>query len=261
MSYDFQNVEKKWSSYWISHKTYACDTSDFSKPKYYVLDMFPYPSGQGLHDLSVAIKKAFNVKPLIVDKTLKTKLPLKIDNPNELGSDLLCGAIGAINKYKYPLVVADLGTATKMYIIDKNGNYIGGMISSGMRINLEALVNNTAQLLETPIEAPKHVHNAGRLLARVENAFIQTHIEADREYDIMNCDDSYTRTYRDFMERFKTTNKEYIIAYRDSIAAAVLNAATDSGLRVPDNIEVLSIIGTKYSNIIRPQISNMQWIN
>jgi pantothenate kinase, type III len=109
------------------------------------------------HDLSVAIKKAFNVKPLIVDKTLKTKLPLKIDNPNELGSDLLCGAIGAINKYKYPLVVADLGTATKMYIIDKNGNYIGGMISSGMRINLEALVNNTAQLLETPIEAPKHV--------------------------------------------------------------------------------------------------------
>jgi len=49
MSYDFQNVEKKWSSYWISHKTYACDTSDFSKPKYYVLDMFPYPSGQGLH--------------------------------------------------------------------------------------------------------------------------------------------------------------------------------------------------------------------
>ena len=73
----------------------------------------------------------------------------------------------------------------------------------------------------------------------------------------MNCDDSYTRTYRDFMERFKTGKKEYVIAYRDSIAAAVLNAATDSGLRVPDDIEAISIIGTKYSNIIRPQISNM----
>jgi leucyl-tRNA synthetase len=49
MSYDFQNVEKKWNNYWIEHKSYACDTRDFSKPKYYALDMFPYPSGQGLH--------------------------------------------------------------------------------------------------------------------------------------------------------------------------------------------------------------------
>ena len=73
----------------------------------------------------------------------------------------------------------------------------------------------------------------------------------------MNCDDSYQRTYQDFLERFKEQRKEYVIAYRDSIAAAVLNAATDSGLRVPEDIEVLSIIGTKYSNIIRPQISNL----
>lgn len=102
-----------------------------------------------------------------------------------------------------------------------------------------------------------HVHNAGRLLDRIENAFIQTHIENDREYNIMNCDDSYQRTYRDFMERFKTKRKEYIIAYRDSIAAAVLNAASDSGLSIPDDIEVLSIIGTKYSSIIRPQITSM----
>ncbi len=49
MGYDFINVEKKWREYWLLNKTYKCDTSDFSKPKYYVLDMFPYPSGQGLH--------------------------------------------------------------------------------------------------------------------------------------------------------------------------------------------------------------------
>src|SRR5574344_57462 len=82
---------------------------------------------------------------------------IKIDNPGELGADLLCGAVGALHKYKYPLVVADLGTATKMYVIDKNGNYIGGMISSGMRINMEALVSRTAQLMTTPIEAPLKV--------------------------------------------------------------------------------------------------------
>ncbi|MFA6755063.1 MAG: leucine--tRNA ligase [Bacilli bacterium] len=49
MSFDFTNCEKKWSDIWIKRKEYKCDTYDFSKPKYYVMDMFPYPSGQGLH--------------------------------------------------------------------------------------------------------------------------------------------------------------------------------------------------------------------
>ena len=46
---DFTKIEKKWQDYWDLHKTFKTDTSDFSKPKYYALDMFPYPSGQGLH--------------------------------------------------------------------------------------------------------------------------------------------------------------------------------------------------------------------
>ncbi|RHV90672.1 leucine--tRNA ligase [Culturomica massiliensis] len=48
MEYNFKEVEKKWQSYWKEHKTYQVDT-DPAKPKYYVLDMFPYPSGAGLH--------------------------------------------------------------------------------------------------------------------------------------------------------------------------------------------------------------------
>ena len=49
MAYDFQNIEKKWQKFWDENKTFKTDVWDFSKPKYYVLDMFPYPSGQGLH--------------------------------------------------------------------------------------------------------------------------------------------------------------------------------------------------------------------
>lgn len=49
MNYDFNAIEKKWQRYWEEHRTYYCDTSDLKRKKYYVLDMFPYPSGQGLH--------------------------------------------------------------------------------------------------------------------------------------------------------------------------------------------------------------------
>ena len=49
MAYDHKSIEKKWQAYWEEHKTFRTDGYDFDKPKFYVLDMFPYPSGQGLH--------------------------------------------------------------------------------------------------------------------------------------------------------------------------------------------------------------------
>ena len=49
MSYNFTEIEKKWQEYWDKNETFKTDVWDFSKPKYYALDMFPYPSGQGLH--------------------------------------------------------------------------------------------------------------------------------------------------------------------------------------------------------------------
>ena len=47
--YDFASVEPKWQKYWEEHETFKTDVWDFSKPKFYALDMFPYPSGVGLH--------------------------------------------------------------------------------------------------------------------------------------------------------------------------------------------------------------------
>ena len=49
MEYKFNEIEKKWQNYWDENKTFYTDVWDFSKPKFYALDMFPYPSGQGLH--------------------------------------------------------------------------------------------------------------------------------------------------------------------------------------------------------------------
>lgn len=102
-----------------------------------------------------------------------------------------------------------------------------------------------------------HVHNGGRLLKRVENAFISTLQAQNHPYEIKNCDDSYSSTYEDFKQYFKFNKSGYFIAYRDSIAAAITNAAIESGLKIPEDVEVLSIIGTRYSRILRPSISSM----
>lgn len=103
-----------------------------------------------------------------------------------------------------------------------------------------------------------HVHNCGRLLSRCEKIFASWHKENDKTYAITNCDDSYTKTYGEAMQYFQTHRKGYFIAYRDSIAAAMMNAATDSGLKIPEDVEVLSLVGTKYANILRPTMSSLE---
>ncbi len=107
--------------------------------------------------LVLAIKKAFGCDVKILNNSLRTKLPIKIDNPKELGSDFLCTAVGALAKYKPPFVIADLGTATKMSVVDKNGNFIGGIITTGMKVSLEGLVKSAAQLYSVEIAAPKKI--------------------------------------------------------------------------------------------------------
>lgn len=102
-----------------------------------------------------------------------------------------------------------------------------------------------------------HVHNAGRLLGRCESTYVSVLEELGKQVNVINSDDSYTRTYQDFKKIFKTIKGGFFICYRDSIAAAVMNAALDSGLNVPNDIEVLSIVGTKYAHVFRPTLSTM----
>ena len=131
-----------------------------------------------------------------------------------------------------------------------------GCIHFGYEHNIRNIVNEYLKKPEKEMYF-LHSHNAGRLLARIEKAFAETHVQNNANYGILTCDDSYTKTYTDFKLFFQTTKKGYFLAYRDSLAAAIMNAAIDSGLRVPEDVEVLSLIGTKYSQMLRPQISCM----
>lgn len=104
-----------------------------------------------------AIVKLCKIKPIVLGPGIKTGLNIKIDNPAQLGADLVAGAVGAINQYKMPCIIIDMGTATTISVLDKDGAFIGGAISAGVRLTLDALTTRTAQLPQVGIEEPSSV--------------------------------------------------------------------------------------------------------
>lgn len=107
--------------------------------------------------VSSAISKLCNIVPLIIGPGVKTGLNIKIDNPAQLGADLAAGAVAALNEYTMPCVIIDMGTATTVSVLDKNGCFLGGSIAAGVRLTLKALTENTAQLPQINISAPPSV--------------------------------------------------------------------------------------------------------
>ena len=105
--------------------------------------------------LKKAIEKYCNIVPLVVGPGIKTGLSIMIDNPAQLGSDLVVDAVAGINEYPTPLIIVDMGTATTFSVIDKKHNYMGGLITTGMAISTEALVSRTSQLPKIAFEPPK----------------------------------------------------------------------------------------------------------
>lgn len=102
-----------------------------------------------------AIQKTTGVTPLIVGPGVKTGLNILLDNPKQLGSDLVVAAVAGIKEYGYPLLIIDMGTATTISVIDDKSNYIGGAIIPGVGISLKALAQNTAQLPSVSLDAPR----------------------------------------------------------------------------------------------------------
>lgn len=107
--------------------------------------------------ISNAVSKLCHIVPLMLGPGVKTGLNIKIDNPAQLGADLVAGAVGALDSYTMPCVIIDMGTATTVSVLDKNGTFLGGAIAAGVRLTLKALAENTAQLTSIHIEAPESV--------------------------------------------------------------------------------------------------------
>ena len=116
---------------------------------------------QILYSLTNCCKKYFNISPFILQAGVKTGLKIKYRNPIEVGADRIANAIAATHLFpKKNLIVADFGTATTLCVINKDNEYLGGLIVPGIRLNMESLEAKTAKL--PSVEIIKTKQNYGR---------------------------------------------------------------------------------------------------
>ena len=110
---------------------------------------------QVLNSMRTAIQKLTGKIPLVVGPGLKTGLNILLENPGQTGADLVVADVAALREHKPPLIVIDMGTATTMSVLDKNGAHIGGCIIPGVKISLDALTDKTALLPGLQLDQPK----------------------------------------------------------------------------------------------------------
>ncbi len=94
---------------------------------------------------------------LVIEPGIKTGMPIRYDNPKEVGADRIANAVGAYDLYGGPSIVVDFGTATTLDAVSEQGEYLGGVILPGIEVSMDALFGRTAGLRKVELVAPRHV--------------------------------------------------------------------------------------------------------
>lgn len=111
-----------------------------------------------LYSLTSACKKYFNVTPFVLQAGVKTGLKIKYRNPLEVGADRIANAIAATSIFpNEDLIVVDFGTATTFCTINKEKEYLGGVIMAGLKLHMSSLEQGTSKLPSVEIIEPKNI--------------------------------------------------------------------------------------------------------
>jgi type III pantothenate kinase len=102
-------------------------------------------------------ERYFNQKPVFIEPGVRTGLPIRTDNPAEVGADRIANCVGALEKYGSPCIVIDFGTATNFDVISAKGEFIGGAIAPGLNISADALFARAARLPRVEIKRPAKI--------------------------------------------------------------------------------------------------------
>ncbi|MBI4907379.1 MAG: type III pantothenate kinase [Acidobacteria bacterium] len=111
-----------------------------------------------VHSLQNCFRKYFRFEPFLLQPGVKTGLKIRYRNPLEVGADKIANALGAVTRFPgRNLLIIDFGTATTLCAVSKNREYLGGIITPGIRISMAALETNTARLPAVEIVRPAEV--------------------------------------------------------------------------------------------------------
>jgi type III pantothenate kinase len=116
------------------------------------------------------IERYLDRQALIVGPGTKTGMPIRLDNPRELGADRLVNAVAGYDRCRHACVIVDFGTAITYDAVSESGEYLGGIIAPGIEISIEALTSRAARLPKVDIERPR------TLIGKSTDASIQSGI-------------------------------------------------------------------------------------
>jgi type III pantothenate kinase len=110
-----------------------------------------------MYSLEHMCRKYFGLEPLVVGPGIRTGLNIRYDNPREVGADRIVNAVAAYELYGGPVVVVDFGTATTFCVLSDKGEYLGGCISPGIKISVDALFQRAAKLPKIELVKPPNI--------------------------------------------------------------------------------------------------------
>ncbi|MEM8933729.1 MAG: type III pantothenate kinase, partial [Acidobacteriota bacterium] len=117
----------------------------------------------------------FEVDATFVGPGIKTGMPIRYDNPAEVGADRIVNAVAARELYGAPVVVVDLGTATTFDVVDRRGDYVGGIIAPGLAVSAEAMFVGASKLYRVTLERPARLigrNTAGAMQSGIYHGFV-----------------------------------------------------------------------------------------
>jgi type III pantothenate kinase len=106
------------------------------------------------HTLDSLARRYFGHKPLFIEPGVRTGMPIRYDNPAEVGADRIVNAVAARERFGAPVIVVDFGTATTFDVVNAAGEYAGGIITPGISISAEALFAHASRLYRVDVRKP-----------------------------------------------------------------------------------------------------------
>src|SRR3984957_9681635 len=111
-----------------------------------------------LHEMREMFRRYYgDVPAIIVEPGVKTGVPVRYDNPREVGSDRITNSAAAMHLYGGPAIVVDFGTSTNFDAVSERGEFVGGALAPGIEISVDALSRRAAQLLKVELARPARV--------------------------------------------------------------------------------------------------------